>query len=423
SSSSGLVVVTNTVLTSTGISVDYSDDVKNFTITATLDGCDSVTAEQTWIYPNLVSWGNNSAYYPLGTGNSSIQTSPVAIGPYQVWDSVNLRQWQAFAINDSNDLYAWGSNVSGEIGNNSSTPISVPTYIDIGKWLMVSGGAGFTWGIKNDNNAYSWGQNDGGELGGGVDRKSPSVIGTALSPWQQVAAGHGFTYAITGTYGSNTAGALYATGRNGYGQLGSGNTTSRNNIAVRVNSSTNFLQVASGWATAYAITAGQRLFATGNNDYGQIGRGGTVDSQTMVQVGLNTAPNALWQQVSSTYQHAMALTTDNLLYVWGQNSSGQVGDNSTTNRGNPINISLPASAPSGATWNFVAAGASQSYALDSEDNLYSWGSNAQGQLGNGSTTDSLTPTRIGNLKWQTVNSGSGFTAGITYTFVPKGYSY
>ncbi|MFT4245093.1 MAG: hypothetical protein QM571_01005, partial [Micrococcaceae bacterium] len=57
-STSGLVVKTNTVLSSTGISVDASDDIKNFTITAVLDGCDSVTAEQVWIYPNLMTVGN-----------------------------------------------------------------------------------------------------------------------------------------------------------------------------------------------------------------------------------------------------------------------------------------------------------------------------------------------------------------------------
>jgi alpha-tubulin suppressor-like RCC1 family protein len=92
------------------------------------------------------------------------------------------------------------------------------------------------------------------------------------------------------------------------------------------------------------------------------------------------------------------------LYAWGRNNYGQLGDGTTTNRLTPTAIGS-------STWKSVS-GSTHSLGIRGDGKLYAWGRNNYGQLGDGTTTDRLTPTAIGSSTWKSVSGGSNHSLGI-----------
>lgn len=90
----------------------------------------------------------------------------------------------------------------------------------------------------------------------------------------------------------------------------------------------------------------------------------------------------------SSVVHSLAIDEDGNLYAWGDNSSGQLGNNSKES------ILIPTKIMEGTKFKEVQAGASYSMAIDEDGNLYTWGDNSKGQLGNGTTTNSMVPMKI-----------------------------
>jgi hypothetical protein len=201
----------------------------------------------------------------------------------------------------------------------------------------------------------------------------------------QVAAGDKFTLGLT------NEGTVYAWGDNTEGELGNGTTTSSlTPVQVKGVSGAGFLtgvtSIAAGYKHSMAVTA-SGLFAWGFNSNGQLGDGSTTTRLTPVQVKGPQGVGFLTEvtSVSGGYFHSIAATSSGL-YSWGSNSDGQLGDGTTVDSWTPTLIAL-----SGVT--SVAAGGYHSLAVTSGD-LYSWGTNFYGQLGVGTNTDSLTPILV-----------------------------
>ena len=93
--------------------------------------------------------------------------------------------------------------------------------------------------------------------------------------------------------------------------------------------------------------------------------------------------------------HSAAIGSDGNLYTWGENGRGQLGDGTTTNRDTPTLVSKPQGTPAGFTWKQVSLSCNHSGAIGSDGNLYTWVWNYTGQLGDGTTTDRQTPTLVG----------------------------
>jgi len=122
--------------------------------------------------------------------------SPVSININTTWISVDTSSFHTVALCDNGSIWAWGSNLSGELGNstttNSGTPVQVGNSTD---WVSVAAGNGFTIAQKTDGSLWSWGTNQLGELGngeGGFHREnsvlSPKQIGTDTD-WASIAVG------------------------------------------------------------------------------------------------------------------------------------------------------------------------------------------------------------------------------------------
>jgi alpha-tubulin suppressor-like RCC1 family protein len=200
---------------------------------------------------------------------------------------------------------------------------------------------------------------------------------------------------------------LWACGNNDYGQLGDGSTTPRY-TPVQVMSGVQ--SKSAGGYHSLILKSDGTLWACGNNDYGQLGDGSTTPRYTPVQVMSNV------QQVSAGGSHSLILKIDGTLWVCGNNTYGQLGDGTTTNRYTPVPVMSSVQS--------VVTGYYHSLILKSDGTLWACGSNAYGQLGDGTTTNRYTPVPV-------MSSVQRMAAKRYYSFILKndntlwacGYNY
>jgi len=147
---------------------------------------------------------------------------------------------------------------------------------------------------------------------------------------------------------------------------------------------------------AGAATPSGAAYAWGLNDHGQLGNGPAGNSST--PAGNSSTPVAITLApavpaatvVAAGASHSLAIGSDGHVYAWGNNGSGQLGDGTTTSSSTPVMVNSPTGLKSTA----IAAGAYHSLAIGSDGNVYAWGYNAEGQLGNGTMTNSSKPVGV-----------------------------
>ena len=131
------------------------------------------------------------------------------------------------------------------------------------------------------------------------------------------------------------------------------------------------------------------------------------DLANILHRALQVDPDAKWRTTQTFDGHACGLKTDDTLWCWGENGQGQLGDGTTGKKGSPTPIEL------GSTWNDVGVGTTHSCAIRNDQSLFCWGDNRYGQLGDGTTTSRTTPTAVG-LKgpWLAVSVGVDHSCGL-----------
>jgi alpha-tubulin suppressor-like RCC1 family protein len=332
-------------------------------------------------------------------------------------------------------IFAWGDNSSGELGNGSTTNSSTPAPVSLPSGVVpiaIAGGGGngdpqpsqFTgYAIGSDGHVYAWGDDSRGALGNGntTDSTTPVVVSlpSGITP-TAITASQGTGYAI----GSD--GHVYAWGDNTYGTLGDGSAVAFSDTPVVVALPTGVtpVAIAGGFETGYAIGSDGKLYAWGDNFYGELGDGNGPDSSTPVLVSLPAGVTA--EAIAGGGGFALAIGSDGQLYSWGLNSNGALGDGGTTNSSTPVVVSLPSSV----TPTAIAGGVATGYAIGSDGHLYAWGANGTGQLGNDSTTDSPTPVLVSlpsGVTPHAVAAGAGTgvdgSAGVAYAIGSDDHLY
>ena len=244
---------------------------------------------------------------------------------------------------------------------------------------------------------WTWGRNNNGQLGDGtvVDRSSPVQTIAGGSNWQFVSSGKYNMSAI------KTDGTLWVWGLNTDGQLGDTTRTHRSSPVQTIAGGTTWKQVSSGFATTSAIKTDGTLWIWGHNSYGQIGDTTRTARSSPVQT---IAGGTNWKQVSSDGSsfNVAAVKTDGTLWLWGSNTSGQLGDTTRTHRSSPIQTIA-----GGTTWIQVSLGAASVATIKTDGTLWTWGTNSTGILGDGTVTSRSSPvqTIAGDTTWKEVNNG------------------
>ena len=274
--------------------------------------------------------------------------------------------------------------------------------------LVVSAGIYHTAMIRANGSLWTWGRSQFGQLGIGtsgnqVHETSPVPVGTATN-WAYVSAGRFHTVAIT------TSGELWAWGDNRSRQLGDSSITGVNALTPsRIGDRTDWKTVSAGDNHTLAITTGGHLYGWGSSLSGQLGNGQTTDNiDTPTRIGIRSD----WAMVSAHTGHTMAITTEGHLYGWGQNRWGPIGNGTQTGV-----YATPVRVRPNETWATVSAGFQHTVAITVCGQMWAWGNNGSGQVGDGDTTfaDSRSPTRIGDhsIIWDSVSAASGHTVAIT----------
>lgn len=203
-------------------------------------------------------------------------------------------------------------------------------------------------------------------------------------------------------------GQAYCWGRNDAGQIGDG-TTEMRTIMVRVNGLGTVSAIVAGGFHTCAVNPIGALNCWGDNRFGQIGDGTTTNRALPVAVpGLGAV-----QQVTTGDAFTCALVSG-AVKCWGQNNNGQLGDGTTTDRHTPVDV-----VGLGSNVIQVAAGGNHACALLGDQTLKCWGQNVHGQLGDGSTTEHITPVAVSGLSSvRQVSAGFGHTCAVTHANTP-----
>jgi len=334
----------------------------------------------------LLAWGLNNAGQ-LGNGHTSYSSSvPTQVDGKASWKAVSAGgQTHALAIRSDGTLWAWGEGGLGQLGDGACIDHSSPMQIGNDVWKSVSAGEGHSFGIRVDGSLWAWGYNAFGELGDGTHtmRTSPVPINPGTT-WKAISTSQWSTLAL------RSDGTLWAWGDNGAGQLGDGTVATGSLSPEPISPGFTWTAISIGGQHSLAIRSDGTLWAWGGNVAGQFGDETTLSP---AQIGSRTD----WEAISAGGGQSYAICSDGTLWVWGSGSLGNgATDGATVDSSNPVQIDK------GVSWKAVSAcdTGTNALALRSDGTLWSWGSNDYGQLGNGTTTSSLSPVQIGDsMNW------------------------
>ena len=387
---------------------------------------------------NIYAWGSND-YGQLGDGTTTERHEPVQVKKPQgvsqdfTWVQTSAGYMFSFGLGSDGKLYSWGNNLHGYLGDGTTNdrhtpaPVNPPQNAPAGfTWKQVAAGSLHALGLGSDGKLYSWGNNLYGYLGDGTtnDRYTPVPV----IPPPNVSAG--FTWKQVSCWGWHSLALgsdnwLYSWGYNGTNELGIGGPTGYQLTPVRVaapqKTASGFIWVESKMGDYYSLAIGSdgNIYGWGYGASGNIGNGDVDNEPSPTQAfkPYGVLPQFVWKQISSLSFASLAIGSDGNLYSWGGNANGQLGDNTTTQRNTPVRVAAPQNAPTGLTWVQVSAGwDNNSFGLASDGNLYSWGKNANGQLGDNTTNDRHIPGRVNLPGTTTVTAVSfGGAAGTNIT--------
>jgi len=276
--------------------------------------------------------------------------------------------------------WSWGGNDSGQLGTGTTTGRATAAAITgLTDVVELEAGRQHTIALRSDGTVWTWGFNEMGQLGDGTvtNRLSPIQV-AGLSGVVDIAAGHYHSLALM------SDGTMRAWGYGSFGQLGNGAITSAQRTPVVVSPLTDVVSIAGGRDMSYAVGSDGTAWGWGLNTTGQVGDGTTTQRTRPARVGSLTGVTT----IAGGRDHGLAVRSDGTVWSWGDNTQGQVGDGTLTNRLSPVQVSGLTGVAS------VAAGAYHSLARLDTGAVRSWGQNSSGQLGDGTTTRRTLPVAV-----------------------------
>ncbi len=353
-------------------------------------GSTGVTAGNTHTCSTLTTgqircWGGNTSGQ-LGNGSTSGSSAPVAVSGVSGATAVASGWTHTCALVSGGQARCWGLNTSGQLGLDpsstvsSSTPVGVP---GLSGATRLAAGFAHTCAVVAGGQVRCWGDNSSGQLGNGATSafSAVPVPVPGLSGATQISAGVSHTCVLL------TSGQARCWGDNNSGQLGNG-TLSNSAVPVVVTGLTGATQIASGNSHSCVLLAAGQLRCWGANFSGQLGNDSTAGSESTTPLGVIGVSGAT--QVAAGGDHACAVVSGGQVRCWGSNTSGQIGNGSIGFA--PVPLAVGVTGLSGATQ--LAAGTNHTCARLGSSQVRCWGSNSNGQLGNGATVLSTTPQTV-----------------------------
>jgi len=337
----------------------------------------------------LASWGQNS-YGELGNGISGIgfvSQVPVLVKQDGVLAGRQVvaaaaGAYHGLALCSDGTLAAWGYNSHGPLGNGTYATSNVPVAVDqtgmlAGKQVVkvLAGGYRSTV-VCSDGSLAEWG--DG--------LKNPAPAGFGVLEGKAV---------VSVVYGNGGSLALCSDGTLGKWES-AGDLPVSIDIKPPVLQGKTIVSMAAGASHSHALCADGTLASWGEGYYGELGNGitGYGSRNKIYQTsGSGILSGKSVVAVAAGFNHSLALCSDGTLAAWGKNDNGALGDGTTTNRAFPVAVDQTG-VLAGKTIVALQAGWNFSLVLCSDGTLYTWGRNGEGELGDATTTDQLTPVAV-----------------------------
>jgi len=330
--------------------------------------------------------------------------------------------YHACGISTDEQLWCWGYNADGQLGIAQTVTTLSPSLIpgDF-RYRIISGGQYHSCGATLAGIGYCWGNNQDGRLGSSGAAGSSSTVPVAVetpATFQSIQSGR------VHSCGVDLAQHAWCWGYNGEGELGRaesfgpGSTDSPGTVAI----ATPIKAVTVGGLHTCATGVDGAAFCWGYNGLGQLGDGSTTTTSTPVPVagGITflSDPPIIFPSpdpdfplpagpfLAAGYDHTCGIGTTGSTYCWGLNQDGQLGDGTLTQRLTPTAISTAFVA--------VTAGLRHTCGLAANGAASCWGDNTFGQLGDGTREPKLVPTLVaGGIAFAYLKAGDLFTCGVT----------
>jgi len=325
------------------------------------------------------------------------------------WRMVSAGDYHALALTADHRLFSWGRNNHSQLGNNfanAGANVSIPAQITSpAPWRIVSANATHNIAITDDNRLFGWGSNTYGQLG------RPPAVANEHTPGNIVGAvGHYWITADAGprhTTGVKEYGTLYTFGANVATLIGRTHVPTPGagldgelrphwqpgRVMVPGLSDYGWKSVSAGRDHSAAIRVDGSLWVWGENDFGQLGTAVAGTSRTPTQVnhpyggavGLANRGGARWESVNAGDGFTIAIDTNGDMWVWGSNSMGQLGNSVYGWFGYPRQIYV-GEGGTGRRWTYVNSMIYHSIIMDDEGYMFVFGRNDYGQFGVGAFT-------------------------------------
>jgi hypothetical protein len=351
----------------------------------------------------IYTWGDNSVGQ-LGNNSTTSTSSPVSIAGPGSYVAVAAGQGSGdagsggsgrhvIAIDINGRLWAWGRNDFGQLGDNSTTNKSSPVSVwTSGSFVAVAAGETHSLAIDSNGMVWSWGKNDVGSLG-------DNTLTNKSSPVSIARPGSYTAIVATGYYGSEGASrAIDSTGKVWYWGLSTSSQSDHQSSPVSVPTSILASKIAAwGTNTGHLLMLEKTTGRLWSWDWAPIRQVG--DTKSYVDIGTG-------------YDNFYAIDSTGMIWAMGRNDQGQLGDNTIAGRSTMASICRPGS--------YVKVKGNQNYfggtsvlAIDSNGNVWSWGNNSSGQLGDNTLDNKSSPVSIArNLLVTDIAEGHQFGVAI-----------
>ena len=340
------------------------------------------------------TWGYN-LYGQLGDGTDQSRNLPNQILAGQPVVQVSAGVGHSIVMLSNGRVMAFGDNTYGQLGDGTNTESWVPVLVSsLSDAVQISAGGSHNVAARADWRASAWGVNDGRLGNGNTNHSNIPVQVLNLFGVRSISGSETHSLALL------SDGTVWAWGLNGFGQLGNGTPSFLETSPVQVTGLTGITRVAAGSGFSVALRSDRTVWTWGQNHFGQLGDGTNTSRSIAAPIGLNGVV-----AIACGQHFALAVLSPALngqVWAWGTNENGELGN------GSDVASNVPVQAVGLTNVVAVDAGHNHALALDGNGKVWSWGRNFDGQLGLGTNNwKESQPQEIPTLSNVTAISAGG----------------